>query len=463
MTREANDVVDVAIIGGGASGTLVAVHLLERSPCRVALVERGPTLAQGVAYSTRDPGHLLNVPAGGMSALHERPGHFVRWLRANGHEAGAGSFVARRTYGEYLRDVLAEAGLSSPESLTIVRDEAVDVRTGPGGATVELASGARLRAPRVVLALGNPPPADPPFARSCRSPRYVRDPWAPAALDGIGTGDRVLLVGTGLTAVDVALSLREGGHDARIDAISRHGLVPLSHRPPAHAPRPLRALPASPPSPTAARLVRWMREAARDITADGGDWRDAVNALRPWTPRLWGSLPIEERRRFVRHVSRYWEVHRHRMAPQVAAEIDRLRRLGALRIGAARVAALSEAPLGLDVTLDRQHGGRVTLRVGWVINCTGPDGDPARSREPLLRSLLERGAVVRDPLKLGLVASDDGALLDARGETPGVLWTLGPLLRGSLWETTAVPEIRSQAARLAARLTSSADTATPVR
>ena len=98
--------VDVAIVGGGACGTLVAVQLLRQAhaPWRIALIERSGALARGIAYGPAESCHLLNVPAAGMSALPDDEGHFVRWSGA-----APDAFVARPVYGAYLEALLTDA------------------------------------------------------------------------------------------------------------------------------------------------------------------------------------------------------------------------------------------------------------------------------------------------------------------------------------------------------------------
>jgi uncharacterized NAD(P)/FAD-binding protein YdhS len=286
-----------------------------------------------------------------------------------------------------------------------------------------------------VLAVGHAPPADPTWATALRGhPRYVADPWGrPPALDRVPTDGPVLLVGTGLTAVDVALSL--GASGAELVAVSRRGLLPQAHTVPA-------ATPAPPLDPRdcdgIAPLIRYVRAAA----AAGPDWRSVVDALRPAADDIWRRLSPSCRDRFLRHAARYWEVHRHRMAPPIAAEVARLTGTGRFRAGAGRVAFRSASATAVTLTVDG-----VQRRFAAVVNCTGP-GSPLR--QPLVAGLVAAGAARSDPHGLGLDTDDDGRLLDAAGRAwPGV-YVLGPARRGRVWETTAVPEIRGQAERLAA-------------
>ncbi|MDX6711169.1 MAG: hypothetical protein QOH96_2185 [Blastocatellia bacterium] len=453
----------VAIVGSGFSGTLVATHLLtnpKSKSLRVVLIERAATrFARGVAYGTHCFSHLLNVPAGRMSAFIEDKQHFLRWAERHALNVREDDFAPRLIYGAYLADVLNEAEAAAPHGTSLRRltDDVVslDVLENEAGAALKLRSGRVLHAERVVLAPGNYPPADPRIANPgfYSSKRYLRDPWAEGALDSIAPTEPVLLIGTGLTMVDISLALRERGHNAPIHALSRHGLLPQVHRQ-----VPVKAsfqfLLKSPI--TLRRLLRAVRNEVRDVTDSGYDWRAVLDSLRPIAQDLWRILTYEERKRFLRHVRHYWEAHRHRMAPQVAAQITRMIDSGQLKIHTGRVQDYREEGAMVSVLFrNRLTPTDLTLRVGSVINCTGPDCDVRTINDPLMRQLREQGYIRPDPLGLGLDVAADGALINANGETSGTLYTVGALRKGNLWETTAVPEIRAQCTSLAQLLADS--------
>jgi uncharacterized NAD(P)/FAD-binding protein YdhS len=460
----------VVIAGGGASGTLLAAELLRQPvPVEVTLVEPRADLGRGVAYSTAHFAHLLNVRAGRMSGNADDPGHFLRWLSREDPSAHEGTFAPRPIYGRYLAALLDEARAASAAggSLSHRRERVVEVQAAASGLRVGLGEGAWIDADAFVLAVGNLPPAGVPLLPTggADPKRFVVDPWASQALEGIALDEPVLLVGTGLTAVDVVLALHELGHGAPVLAVSRRGLLPTTQA----AVQPPLILPtaAATPAPlpgvvlpgeaavrkSVRRFTRALRSEAERLASAGGDWHLLFEALRPVTPALWAELSWDERRRFVRHLQPYWDVHRHRMAPDVAHQIHARVRAGALEVKAARVRAFAADPSGVRVTLaSRGSTGTVERVFGAVVTCTGP-GSLAASRHPLLRSLISHGLVRPDPLGLGLDARADGALLAADGSLAPGLYAIGPLLRGTLWETTAVPEIRAQAKALAAVLT----------
>jgi len=453
----------VAIIGGGFAGAALAAQLLRQSPrnTSVVLVERGARVGRGVAYGTPCGQHLLNVPAKNMTAYPDDPEHFLRWARLN-HNANVqpGDFLPRQVYGQYAAFVLQQEVDRHPGRFERVQDEAVSVDHVGGLVEIKLRAGETLFAGKVVLALGNFPPGDPRLpGKTPHSQRYVSDPWSPGALENISRDqDReqylqqeqsVLLVGSGLTSVDVTIALRARGFKGTIHLLSRRGLLPQNHKATAiwtpfwdeNSPRTVRGL---------LRLIRAHVEVAEN---SGSGWRAVIDSLRPFTQAIWRALPRAERRRFLRHVRPYWEVHRHRVAPEIGVPLAMQIQDGQIETHAGRITAYAEDADGVDVTYcDRSTGEKRSLRVGLVINCTGPEADCRRIENPLLNNLLRQKMVRPDPLFLGLDASEDGALIDGRGEPSDFLYSLGPSRKGSLWESTAVPEIRVQAAQLATLL-----------
>jgi uncharacterized NAD(P)/FAD-binding protein YdhS len=419
---------DVAVIGGGAAGVLLVAHLarITTRPLRITIVDDGPgRLGSGVAYATADPDHLLNVRTTNLSAWSDEPEHFVSWLARRGTPALPSDYVGRPTYGAYLAAVAADAGNGPLARVRHLHAHAVEVQPGWH---VHLSDGSTLAARHVVLATGVGRPAPIPAAE--HRPRYLADPWRPGALDAVGDTDPVLVIGTGLTAIDVATTLGRGNR--RLHAISRHGLVPAAHLTFARAPMPLDD---DVPGDLAA-LRRLVRARITASVARTGDWRPAVDGLRPHTPRLWAALDAADKRAFLRRDRRRWEVARHRMAPRVAASIAAMRASGQLTISAGD-AVEAIAGTGPDT---------------WIVNATGPESDLRRCPDPLLRRLLTAGHVRPGPCGIGIATAGPGQLLDAHGSPTAGLWTLGANRRGDLWESTAIPEIRDQARHLAERL-----------
>lgn len=427
----------VAVVGAGAAGTMAALHLLRHKDSRalrLTVIDPDASTGPGVPYRTTDPRHLLNVPAGRLSADASEPLDFVDWLGGNGLTgAGPEDFVPRGLFGRYLSRAFDGA---RGDRVTRIHRRAVAVAVHGHGLTVTLCNGDSVQADAVVLAAGpNTPGTDWASTWLRDSALFVNDPWRPGALDGLPEDGDLLLVGTGLTMADLACTLRRP--DRVLHAISRSGLLPRAHR-------------LDPPSPVSApaftidrgqvleRSVRYVQ----DVIAQGGDACVAVDALRPHAGALWAGMTDDERARFLRKYRRLWDIHRHRMAPRTAAQVDQYLGDGGLQIHRAELLDTVAAGTGARATLST---GKV-LEVRAVINCTGPQYDITTGADPLWSQLLAGGLVKPGPLNLGLDTDAEGRIL------PGVapMWTLGPLRRGNLWETTAFVEIRAQAERLAA-------------
>ena len=438
----------IAIVGAGASGTLTAVQLLRRAshPLRVLLFERAPASARGVAYGTTFDDHLLNVRAGSMSGFPDDPPCCVNWLHARGVASAPTDFVSRRLYGEYLGETLDEAKRAAAEGvkLQVRNDEVVGI--GSDSTTIQLRDGEEIHADRVVLALGNFAPRS--LLRNQPSdPRVQDDPWASSATAQLDPDAAVLLVGTGLTFVDVVLSLLvQRGHRGPIYAVSRRGLLPQVHADVSPYPR---TWTDDELVPTARGLLRAVRTEVREAAARGADWRSVVDSLRPATQRAWLRASPAERERFLRHVQPYWDTHRHRIASQVGAVLAGALESGQLRTMAGRLVSIEPNSEGVHVEVALRRGGQWSAEVARVINCTGPAADLRAAGVWLVSGLLESGLVRQDPLRLGLETAKEGRVVDAHGSPSRTLFAVGPLRKGALWESTAMPEIRVQAAELA--------------
>lgn len=425
----------VAIIGGGYSGTLQAIQLLRRG-LQVTLIERADRLGRGIAYSTPHADHLLNVCGSGMSAFPDDPDHFAEWLGARD------DFAERRRYGDYLESLLRNAAAEAGDRFKAVRGEAVDVTSEGGVEAVRLADGGLVEADAAVLSIGNLPPAAPRSIPPGLNDNgvYVADPWAADFTAGLQDDETVLLVGTGLTAVDVALILESSGFGGRVLALSRRGMVPRNHVEPV-APPPL----DYDPIPRCTWLIRRVREQAARI-----GWRAAVDQLRPLTQSLWASASLAERRRFLRHLRPYWDVHRHRIAPTVAERIRHMVADGRLRFAAGRMLSTeAEADHAIVKWRPRGAAGERALRAARIVNCTGPEADIRRAQEPLLRNLLAAGRIRADDCRIGIDIDERGQAIGAAGAAEPGLFAIGPMTRSALWEIVAVPDIRGQTAALA--------------
>jgi len=453
------------IVGAGFSGTAVAINLLRLSywrPVRIVLVERATQFARGAAYAHRSHSYLLNVPAGRMSLNSSDPLEFLKFAQQRIPDATEDDFLPRALYGDYLESALLNAELSSPPHVQLhkVLGEVCGIERMGNNSTfrVELDDRTTFIADDVVLALGNPPPANLPGTHTLRgSPRYIADPWSAAS--SFNPNESMLVIGTGLTMADTVIAGNEtAGGAVTFHAISRHGLIPPTQTAFRHAgcddsDSPL--LRAA--SVSARQLFRTIRELTNDVQQRGGDWREAITRVRTLAPSLWQRLPTRERKRFLRHARPYWDVHRHRLPSQTLAKLREMQRENKLQVHAGRILSFEIEGAKIRVNWRARGGNDVqTLLVDRVINCTGADYNPTRSRDPLMQSLLEDGLIASDPLGLGLRTSAYGAVIDSRSRVVSNLYYIGPMLRAEHWECTAAQELRVHAEHLARHL------ATPV-
>ena len=461
-TPSTSDIPSIAIVGGGFSGTVVAANLLRRTekPLRILLFERMTDVGSGLAYGSRCCEHLLNVPAGRMGAFPDAVDDFFNWVAARVGQPGfptavsPGDFLSRQLYGHYVRHVLEEArSVAAPGvELEVIKGEVVDLETETGRVRLHCGGGRAFAADRVVLAIGNLP-CEYPIRRGLpvyHSQHYIHVPWRPGALAGIPPESEVLFVGAGLTSIDLVLELVGSGHRGKIHALSRRGLQPQRHLPVA----PYHDFLAGEPLPrTVLAMSRRLRQEVRRARAAGADWRAVLDAIRPHSQAIWQGFSWPERARFMRHVRPFWEAHRHRVAPLVAERIEALQQSGQVKFYAGRLTQLLEKGHGVEAKFRlRRTGGSRIVRVGKVINCTGPRTDYSKYQHPLLTNLLARGLIDHDPLALGVRATAQGEVLSYRGAAVGWLYTIGAPLKGDLWECTAVPDIRVHARLIADRL-----------
>ena len=444
------DACSIAIVGGGASGALMTAHLLKCAgdAVRVTLIEPRGQIGRGLAYATENDSHRLNVRASNMSAFPDDPDHFWRWLRANGHGGeDRFCFVPRLVYGRYLgglvEDRLADANPGRVRWLREVvtglseRDDSIALRlSGSETAVFDMA----------VLCCGHEASEtlDAPFVSPWEDPRA----WNTAQ------DSTILILGTGLTMVDAAIALSESGHRGPIVALSRRGLLPQAHR----RVDPAQITQTELPSPARlASLLRWLRARARVEIQNGGDWRSVVDGLRPHVQAIWRAMPSRARQRFLEHARPWWDIHRHRMAPEVEAKIRALQESGQLRILPGHIREVNAKRDGASVSIrPRASKALVRLEVSRIVSCRGLISDPRRSSNPLVAQLVAEGYARADPLGIGLDVDNDCAVVDANGRASERIFAVGPMSQAAFWESIAVPDIRLQAASLARRLTEQA-------
>jgi uncharacterized NAD(P)/FAD-binding protein YdhS len=438
----------VTIIGGGASGVLLAAHLL-RDPARdvrVTLLERRGQYGQGVAYSASQRDHKVNVPARGMSAFPDDPDHFWRWLQARDYPGSESSwvFVPRRLYGVYLEHVLAEAGRSRPGRLLVLAEEALSVHLAGKGVETLLGNGTSLVSRHVVLAVGHEtqPARGRGIAVRVGSDRDTPlDPEAP-----------VIILGSGLSMVDAWLSLAQSNHRGPILVVSRNGFLPKGHRDVPPLPIDAADVPFGTNLPY---FLRWFRALIGEAEAAGGDWRSVIDGLRPFNQRIWQSWTEHTKRQALRHLRPWWNIHRHRLPPDLHERLSGAVRRHQVELIAAEFLGVERHGDGVRATIrPRGTTERQTIDVARIYDCGGVTVDVATSSNPVIRDLIASGKGRPDALHIGLDVDEHCHVVDGNGKSSPHLLAVGPLTRGRFFEIEAVPDIRRQCADIARQLLS---------
>ncbi len=441
----------ITLIGAGFCGSALAAELLRQGgpQARVTLVGQPETFGRGVAYGAARPEHLLNARAKDLGLVADAPTGFADALALG--EGGRLGFLPRLAYGDYLQDQLHQA-TAQAQNFARIEEEVIAVDRVPGGFRVLLGNGEDFLSDRVVLCVGALPPQRLAGVgpRLAVDRRYIGWPWQDGAIDAIAPNARLLIVGTGLTMADVVVTLRQRDHRGPITVLSRHGLMPLPHL---EAPGAPLELPPSVQQSLRDHDLRGLVRTLRQLSAVVDDWRRLIDALRPHLQPFWRGLEQADRARFLRHLRSHWEALRHRVAPKVAEQLQALQDRGQLRVLAGR---LLRARLGAhEVEALVRPRGATSAWVGHfdvLIRATGLDTDIERTSHPLVATLRDAGLLGADPLGLGVDVDERLQVRDRSGSAVPGLYCLGPLLRGQLWEITAVPELRAAARTLATRL-----------
>ena len=447
---------DIAIIGGGAGGVLTAIHALRLAGAgtRITLVEPVAQLARGVAYATTHGEHLLNVPARRMSAFRDRPDDFVDFLVASegedAREVIAVAYAERRRYGDYLRDrlQLARSGSAAHFEVLQGRVTGIDGADANGQLRLQLESGVELRTRGTVLAVGNNPKPLPARGAAGLPAGSVLEAWDFDAIKRIPAEAEICIAGSGLSMVDTVLSLAANGHRGRIHVLSRHALLPLPHAKHAVAGFEAETLLAMP----LRQRMRALRDAARDAGRQGLPWQAVMETARPLVQELWRTLSHDDQRKFLRHVVRYWDVHRHRIAPQVHAQLEALQASGQLRLHRGRLQTVAREGTRIRVRVSMRDRRSLELDVDRIVNATGVEMRAQLMRNPLLSDLLGQGLARPGPHGIGIDTCAEGELVDGQGRNLANMVVVGSLRIGRLWESIAVPELRGQAENAARRL-----------
>ncbi|MBA2115326.1 FAD/NAD(P)-binding protein [Bremerella alba] len=450
----------IAIIGGGFSGTLAAVNLTRfaNSPHRIVIINSGRPFGRGTAYGTTRDEHLLNVAARNMSAFPDHPNHFVEWLRSRcdfdnlKDEVLREKFIPRRIYGDYVRGLathyLGGADPRSQVECQVVEDSAIDIEPrGQNGGIVVLAQRGPIEANAILLATGNQPPSGlPGSAKLASDRRYCANPWMNWHEEIPSDDKHIVILGTGLTAVDVIVTLRNKGWNGKITAISRNGILPQRHFRGIEWPT---AIPDDGQTRTLKELVKLIRQDCERLRNASQNPAIAVDKLRSRTQELWRALSVEEKRLFLTKYAADWNAIRHRIAGPIHDAITDALDCGQLTITSARIESLAAGESSIEVRLATGENGPAVINGDFVINCTGPKSRFSDSQIPLYSNLFNRGLAKPDGMDMGIEITDDFAVIVGDSLPSSCLYAIGPILKGTLWETVAVPELRQQAMSVA--------------
>jgi len=459
----------IAVIGGGFSGTLTIANLVRKSliPLTVEWFEERGEPGKGVAYSTRDTSHLLNVRTDRIGAFAGKPEGFWEWLHTQEGASHAAkfwphgnvkpeSFAPRALFGAYLASILDEALTAAKNKGIRIHIHSKTVADAMPVAwhrlAIEAGTGEPVVVDALILATGNLPPACFPFEETLGASKkyYVTDIWNPN-VDGVfphrvsalPANSDIVIIGTGLTMIDALLTLHNHGYPGRVAALSRHGWLPAAHR---ENVRPYPAwewtqAPERAPISALGLLVGLRREVCKAMSA-GYDWRSVIDSLRPVTPLLWRRLDLKEKRRFLKRLFSLWNIHRHRMAPEVARKLEALLKSGKLRIIAGKIDNVTPGKSGLQVGCHARGADTVNFtEAALLLNCTGPQSNIGTSMHELLNAMRARGLLIAHALQMGIEMTPKGTAAGASD----AIFPLGTLLMGEVFECVAVPELRQQA------------------
>ncbi len=442
----------IVIIGGGWSGILTAIQLLEKNKnISIKIIHSGTPIGLGVAYSTTDTSHLLNVPAEKMSAFPNNPKHFTDWLIANGNSAEQleKQFFPRLLYGKYILELFSTLKLQ--EQLEIINTKAVDIQKKENLYSIQLDNNKSVDANKIVLALGNFLPANPKSASESffESSNYFKNPWNTDFLKGLQTNQNILLIGTGLTMVDCVLSLKNAGLTGKIYAVSPRGYTPAPHSKTETYPDFYSELKGK----TLLEIVQIVRKHIKIAEQKNSCWIGVIDSLRQHFQELWIILSIKEKQQFISHIRHIWGVARHRLPKNTYEELIDLKVKGQLEIIGGRINEIIEKNGDITATIQlRGISEKRTLNISRVINCTGPQSNYKELKDELIRNLLAKKIILAHELKMGIQTNLNGQIIQEQGKMSDDIYAIGSLLRGVLWETTAVPEISKQAEQIAKQI-----------
>lgn len=455
------------IIGGGFSGTMTVVHLINKTtrPAEIIIVTEGDHIARGIAFKPYSKQHLLNVPAASMSAFADDDDHFMQWLMQQPDfkdkeiSVIGGSFIPRYLYGKYLTEIWEHAlqtAAAKNVTVRIINNTVEDLAVSANDITLNLQTGENITVDNCVIATGNHVPANPRIIHPSfyNSRNYYQNPWEERSVAGLENAESVLIIGNGLTMVDTVLGLLEKKFKGVIYSVSPNGFNILPHR---HAAIKYSKLTdALPQKATLYELIKLFNLHKRKLKLSGISPEPLVDSLRPYSQNIWQQLTAQEKAFFMKKLRHMWGVVRSRIPAHIHDKLQQLRIENTLRIYAGRITDIQEEDGIISVSFyNKKTKSTEQIQVARVINCSGPDTDLMRMEKDFLKNCVTRGIAVQDELKLGINARPDTfEVLNKDGFPHANLFTIGSNLKGVLWESIAVNELREQAQNVAAHIIS---------
>ncbi|MES2514403.1 MAG: FAD/NAD(P)-binding protein [Bacteroidota bacterium] len=436
----------LAIIGGGISGTLTVLNCIKQSTTALKIIwfDAHHQFCKGLAYSTSNEHHLLNVRAANMSAFAEEPEHFVNWLKQHHPHYTPTDFVPRKIFGNYLQDTFEV--LKNINSLVTIQQIAEEVLAiNKTETTFEIKTTTTYQAQKVVLAFGNFLPAHPHSASKefIASPNYFQNAFHAGIAHQLNDKKNITIIGSGLTMIDVIMSLSVLNYNGTIQIVSPHAYIPQ-----AHLEKPLPVVKPFIEEEKAyqlSELLSLVNSQLKKAVKEGLSLQSVIDVMRPHLQFIWLHFSLEERKRFLRHLRHKWGVARHR-APEKSMEVfKQLQSSGKLTLIKGRVYDIKTTSPDFEIHFTDYKSQAQCIKTNLIINCTGPESDYEKIQSTLVQYLIKTGLINPDSIRYGINAAQNG-------EISSNLYTLGPPLKGVLWESTAVPEIRLQAKELASKI-----------
>ena len=455
----------IGIIGVGFTGTMTAVHLINKAtePCEIILINERQSLNRGIAYNPYSNKHLLNVTAGKMSAYVDRPDHFLDWalqqdsIEQKDRSLVANSFLPRKLYGDYLCGIWEEAkntAVTKNITLTVINSFVIDLEVLENSVSLWLDNTLKLQLDQCVIATGNQIPRNPriPNMDFYNSEKYFQNPWKIESVKNTAENLPILIIGNGLTMVDTVFGLLEQDFKGDIYSISPNGFNILPHR--ANGLKYSRLVEELNDDLSLFELLKLVNKHIKIVRKNGISAEAVIDSLRPHTQKIWKSLSQKEKNIFMSRLRHLWGVARHRIPLHSHDKIQQLRIDGKLHINSGKIINFEEKEGFIAVEyFDKKEGKTKLLQVSRIINCTGPETNLMNIEKNFLKNCLLKGILTQDHLKLGITADTETfQIINSEGKPHPNLFTIGSNLKGELWESTAVNELRGQAEKLAEKL-----------